>query len=830
MRIIIKFILKNIQEKKFRTLLILLSITLSSALFFASTAISGTIEQMYMQRIKKYIGTADIIIHPNEKSPSDFFHTAQAMQFPNLTEYVVGAIENSATYKNRKETVNIDLKGFTLEDLQTMNPFILEEHWQLRPFTGKKIIISKATADKYHWKIGDKLELKLSDNRYRFRICGIAEPTGFFQEDGRSNTAVVPRETLASFYNASGKVSMIYIKLKDRRQIGDCISRLAKLYRRYTVREPISWEELQQYIRQISAPFMLMVVLVLFMSVFIIYTSFKVITRERLPVIGTFRSIGATKRTTDMVMFTESILYGVIGGVLGWILGLGILYIMSILMTPQWMKGTVHTSINFTAIQLVMALILAVVLALVSSFIPIVKISKIPVKDIILNSIVKNKTRKSSKLIWGILCLVMAYVAPLFSPKEFIFPVTMFGMAMVITAIVILIPFITKGFTKFFERIFVYIFGNEGILAAKNLRENQSIINNISLLAIGISSLLMINTISYSVGKEVLNVYRDAKFDIWMGVGGADRSFKARLFSVIGVKDVYGLYSTYNVEMEGRKDRIQWFAGANKNSFFKFWDVELLGDQAAILKKFDDSRNILLSTTLKDKFGVGIGDYLTIKTKRGNKAYKIIGFFNSLMQDGNFSIIPERYLKSDMKERYYSDLFIKTTQTPAVIEAKLKKKFQREQPFIMTMTDMEKRNMQSNARMFFILQGFSVLALLIGIFGVFNNLIISFIERKRSLAVMHSVGMSKAQSLKMIFIESLSGGLIGGIVGMTAGLLLISLIPYMMKALNIPIPMHYSLTQFLLALLAGIIITVIASISPAFQSTKLNIIEAIKYE
>ena len=70
-------------------------------------------------------------------------------------------------------------------------------------------------------------------------------------------------------------------------------------------------------------------------------------------------------------------------------------------------------------------------------------------------------------------------------------------------------------------------------------------------------------------------------------------------------------------------------------------------------------------------------------------------------------------------QRYYSDIFIKTSLEPSEVEKKLKKKFQRERPFIMTMADMEKRNMQSNTQMFMILQGFSVLALIIGIFGLF---------------------------------------------------------------------------------------------------------------
>ena len=41
MSVILKFTIRNIKEKKFRTFLILFSIMISSALFFASGAMSG---------------------------------------------------------------------------------------------------------------------------------------------------------------------------------------------------------------------------------------------------------------------------------------------------------------------------------------------------------------------------------------------------------------------------------------------------------------------------------------------------------------------------------------------------------------------------------------------------------------------------------------------------------------------------------------------------------------------------------------------------------------------------------------------------------------------
>ena len=104
-----------------------------------------------------------------------------------------------------------------------------------------------------------------------------------------------------------------------------------------------------------------------------------------------------------------------------------------------------------------------------------------------------------------------------------------------------LVPYVTAVFVRIFEKLYTVVFGNVGILAAKNLRENKSILNNISLLAIGISSLLMINTISSSVVTEVANVYRSADFEIWMLYADkGDRSLERIIRQVDGVSNTYG--------------------------------------------------------------------------------------------------------------------------------------------------------------------------------------------------------------------------------------------------------------------------------------------------
>ncbi|HNU80937.1 MAG TPA: FtsX-like permease family protein, partial [Bacillota bacterium] len=93
-----------------------------------------------------------------------------------------------------------------------------------------------------------------------------------------------------------------------------------------------------------------------------------------------------------------------------------------------------------------------------------------------------------------------------------------------------------------------------------------------------------------------------------------------------------------------------------------------------------------------------------------------------------------------------------------------------------------------------------------------------------------SMGMSKGQIIKMIFIEALSGGIVGGAVGVFSGVVNISIVPYVLKAIDLPIPIHYSAVLMAFSLAGGVAVTLIASVSPALKSSRLNIIEAVKYE
>jgi putative ABC transport system permease protein len=264
----------------------------------------------------------------------------------------------------------------------------------------------------------------------------------------------------------------------------------------------------------------------------------------------------------------------------------------------------------------------------------------------------------------------------------------------------------------------------------------------------------------------------------------ADRSLEAIIRQTDGVSGTYGIYQTDNVEIDGVPGgQIGLLQGADSNKYPEYWNSAFDGNKEALLQELNKGRNIIVSTMIRDKYNLKIGDPVSLRLKQTSKTYKIIGYVNTLMYNGNFAIVSESNFKMDTGIRYYSNIYIKTSKDPGKVYADLKKRLAQRPNYMITVSLMESENKKSNDNIFVIMKGFSLMALVIGIFGILNNLLISFIERKRSLAMLRSIGMSKRQTVVMIFIEALSGGFIGGVTGVIAGFFIIGILLTVLDAI-----------------------------------------------
>jgi ABC-type lipoprotein release transport system permease subunit len=125
--------------------------------------------------------------------------------------------------------------------------------------------------------------------------------------------------------------------------------------------------------------------------------------------------------------------------------------------------------------------------------------------------------------------------------------------------------------------------------------------------------------------------------------------------------------------------------------------------------------------------------------------------------------------------------------------------------------------------------GISILAIVVGGVGVLNTMLMAVFERTREIGVLRSLGWGRRAILGMILRESLLLGLIGGLAGILIafGLVqLMSIAPVVGDYLQVVWEWEVFVRAIAIALLLGLL----GGLYPAFRATRLQPVEALRYE
>lgn len=830
--ILLKFALLSIKEKKGRTLLIILSLTLTAALFFATTCISGTLGKVFENQYKDNVGRSDFMIYMSKDSKS-YLNEKAAYEIDEI-DTSIGAINKSGKYKyNPYDQVNMNILGMTIEDYNKLYDLTILEKLDDEDLTSKSIMISSMFSEKFGLNLGESIDLEIRGSKYKFNIGYIVAPTYRFKPDKtnpNNETILIQKEYLNQIYNMNGKSNILYLINKDGVDSDIVVQKLNTTYKNFVVRKSIDLQEIESFLSMFTGMFGLLLLIVIIISVFIIYTSFKVIMYEKLKVIGTFRSIGSTKKKTTFILLLESIIYGVIGGMLGFFLGIGILYIMAYFMSYNpWTKDSAEITLVYSNIQILWTIGFSVTLVLIGSLKPVMRVVKIPVKDIILGTTDKVKRNKYKKSKIALLCIVLFSIVPFIVPKDYRM-VAGLSLILIFFLIAIVMPYLVFKICSILEPLFEKLFGNIGFIAVKNVRENKNIINNITLLTIGIMSLILINGISFSVAELVSNFYAKMDFEVWMRVSGDNRNTEQLVRSVKGVNDTCTVKTVYSVNTE-EIGNISLF-GIEPDEYYDFVYNEIDEDIDEITKLFKEKRCVIVTEVLKDRYKLKKGDYITFETDSGDRKYEIVAFTNAMMNNGTTIYPSLQYIKRDFYLDNMVSYFVRTDADydPIEVNDQLKVKFRNRYIHTNTIKELGEMNRQNNDNMFMMFKIFSIVACLIGIVGMFNNFMLNLISRQRIFAVMNSVGLSKKQTKQLVLLEAISVGLIGAIVGLIGSVIALQISVVLLRVIMGFMEMYYDPNMFIQLFIGAIIVSILGSLIPLRKSTRINIVEAIKYE
>lgn len=824
LKIILKYMVTNVKERKTRTAVMLLSILLSAALLFVSFSIGASYESAQRKMARGMAGSATLSVTRSDGGIKDGI-------LPELSSIhaSVGMVEGTALYSENGYYETIDLIAADLRKLSKINPPRLVNGGDISDFSGSQVILSDRFTSKYGIKKGDTITLQVGETPISFTVAEIAAYDTVFLRHTRGATALVPLSTLSGLLDQTEGYTEILVEPAKGVTTAELKNELAAMLpsEEYQISEVINEAQIEADARQKSMPFFLISFFSLTMSVFIIYGSYKVITLDRLPVIGTFRSIGATQKAVTGILLLKSMLYGVIGGLIGIPAGILVLKLILRGMGESISQG-IEIPVVISPFSILLSFAAAVTVSLLSAWLPVRRASRLPIKDVVLGSVEERTVPRRFIVMGGVILFAVSMILPKLASGKMLYPAGGFSLLGLITATILMVPLLTNLICWGLEYLLGAVLGNEGRLAARNMRDNKNVGQNITLLFISISAVIAITVVGNFVTTYVGDVFRDAELQGFAD-GYMEPQFVERVKNMEGIEKVLPLH-VYKDQMQadGRTlSRLEATDDLDCYSSMMGLQYTEKGMKEQAVSAFAGQRAILLSESCMERMGFLAGDTISLTGDTGENEYRIAGSFKSRATDVE-AVIPSSYAVVDFGASAY-DFLAYTAADPEAIMIQIRSLFGETANWSRTVEEFNEDALSTVGAFLQPMHSLTYFILLMAAVGVINNLLINYMQKRRSTAMYKSVGLSNRQNVKMTLIEGFVSGLIGAVIAIFVSYMEIKTI-FLVAGPKIAMAPKLDAVTFLTAGGMGVLVTLIGSVVPIIKSRRMKLVEEIKFE
>jgi putative ABC transport system permease protein len=259
------------------------------------------------------------------------------------------------------------------------------------------------------------------------------------------------------------------------------------------------------------------------------------------------------------------------------------------------------------------------------------------------------------------------------------------------------------------------------------------------------------------------------------------------------------------------------------------------GKREDMLRLLPDRNAVAVNEAFAAQEGIKPGDTVVLPTPQGQVPFTVAVVNVDYSSDSGSILLDlrtyQRYWKEQLADSF--SVRVRDRQNVTAVRDEIARRFGNDrQLFVLPSKEFRDEIKKVIDQGFSVNHAINVITLLIASLGIIVTLLASVLERTREIGVLRSIGMLRSQVSRVVVIESMFLGLIGGALGAAAGVVIgwMSLEGFLRGDYGASMRYHVDYASIVWALGLSTLLAGLAGVYPAHRAARTNIVEALAYE